>query len=122
DTLPFLENSNVGVSFVPCTPYYDCQPPTKTYEYLIYGLPVIATNTLENRRVIHETNGVLIEDTEDGFCEGIEFIIGKLGRFNSASIQIDNITHSWANIVDSAIKPYIENHISGEKKSWCHIY
>ena len=45
---PLYERCNVGVSYVPRTPYYDVQPPTKTFEYLLAGMPVIATATSEN--------------------------------------------------------------------------
>ena len=70
----YFDNCNVGVSFVPVTPYYNVQPPTKTFEYLCSGLVVIATNTIENSKVINTENGTLIEDTSKGFHQGLKTI------------------------------------------------
>mgnify|MGYP000975279754 FL=1 len=40
-----FKKSNIGVSFVPQTDYFHCQPPTKTFEYICSGLVCIATAT-----------------------------------------------------------------------------
>lgn len=40
------------------TEYYDSQPPTKTFEYALSGLYVLATKTRENEKVITNDNGV----------------------------------------------------------------
>lgn len=112
DTIKYFQQHNVGVSFIPLTKYYDCQPPTKTFEYLLYGLPVIATKTLENRIVINSSNGVLIEDTVDGFCDGIEQIIRNKDKFNTLLIQNNSTKYSWSSIVDNILKPYIEGKVN----------
>lgn len=49
---PFFNRCNVGVSFVPKTDYYEFQPPTKTFEYIISGLYTIATSTHANSEII----------------------------------------------------------------------
>jgi glycosyltransferase involved in cell wall biosynthesis len=116
DTLPFLENNNVGVSFVPITPYYDCQPPTKTFEYLMYGLPVIATDTLENRKILTWSNGILTDDSEEGFSIGLEMMTERLSQYNSMQIREEIRKHSWSNIVNSVVRPYIEKKISAARE------
>ena len=75
--------SNVGVSFVPMTEYYDKQPVTKTYEYLLSGLPAIATATYEHKVIINGSNGVLIDDNPESFAIGLEECLSKLknGQF-----------------------------------------
>jgi glycosyltransferase involved in cell wall biosynthesis len=111
DTIKYFQDNNVGVSFVPCTKYYDGQPPTKTYEYLLNGLPVIATRTTENKYVINNENGILIDDTEDGFCIGIEQIAKNKDNFNNRAIQLNNLKYSYKEIVETILKPYLLNKI-----------
>ena len=44
----YFDNANIGVSYIPMTKYYDCQPATKTFDYLLSGMPVIASSTKES--------------------------------------------------------------------------
>lgn len=104
---PFYEKGNIGISYVPITKYFDCQPPTKTYEYLLSGMAVLATATKENKLVINEKNGVLINDTPDAFCEGLEKIYHNRFYYDSGSIQADSNQYSWDNIVESNLKKYL---------------
>jgi glycosyltransferase involved in cell wall biosynthesis len=99
--------SNIGISFIPCTEKYDNQPPTKTFEYLAYGLPVIATKTKENSLIINDSNGVLIEDTPMGFCNGLMQILNKINNYNSNQIYESSYKYSWQNIVETILSPYI---------------
>jgi glycosyltransferase involved in cell wall biosynthesis len=69
DLFDTLADADVGVSFVPITPYFDLQPPTKTYEYLLAGLPTIATRTIANKAIIKEGFGWLCDDTEASVIE-----------------------------------------------------
>ena len=71
---PYFDRVNIGVSFVPITEYYTCQPPTKTFEYILSGLFTIATATDENKKIVSEANGLLIDDTEDAFADALEKI------------------------------------------------
>jgi len=105
----YLSDSNIGVSFIPLTSYFDFQPPTKTFEYLLSGLPVIATKTHENRRVINDTNGVLIEDTPEDFCRGLELVCERLNSYNSELIRDDAREYSWENITLNFLKPYLNS-------------
>jgi glycosyltransferase involved in cell wall biosynthesis len=75
----YYEKCNVGVSYVPINRIYDCQPPTKTFEYLLAGLPVIATNTSENAAVITEHN------------------------------RTDALKYSWEAVVRANLIPYINS-------------
>jgi len=59
----YMRCCNVFLSYVPVTPEFDIQPPLKTVEALACGLPVIATDTLGNRRFVnHRENGFLSGD------------------------------------------------------------
>jgi glycosyltransferase involved in cell wall biosynthesis len=105
---PYFERSNLGVVFVPQTPYYDCQPATKLFEYLLSGMPVIATNTYENRLVVNNINGVLITDTPEDFCAGLAAIYNARNLFLSSEIRKSVASYNWESIVTSNLKPYLQ--------------
>lgn len=100
DLKPFFDKANVGVSYVPVTEYYQYQPPTKTYEYISSGLYCIATNTAENRRIINNENGVLIEDTANSFAEGLEYFFKIRENLIDSQIRTNASQYSWKNITD----------------------
>jgi len=104
----WFDNTNIGVSYVPIIDYYDCQPVTKTFEYLLSGMPVIATNTSENRKVIHPKNGVLVRDTAEDFYSGLKKIFETRYQFDSQQIRNTAMNYAWENIVKENLMVYIE--------------
>lgn len=106
---PYMEEANIGISYVPMTDYFDVQPPTKTYEYLLSGLPVIATKTKENIKVINNQNGILIEDNAESFCQGLNLLISRKEQFNSSEIRKSNLQYHWGSIILSNLKNYFED-------------
>lgn len=104
---PYFKQSNFGVVFVPQIPGYDCQPVTKLFEYMLAGMPVVATNTYENRLFVNETNGVLIDDSPEGFCNGLVTIYNKRNSYNSSEIRKSVEDYTWENIVNTKLKPYL---------------
>lgn len=106
---PFFSSHNVGVSFVPINEYYDYQPPTKTYEYLLAGMPTIATNTYENRKIISEINGVLINDDRKSFAKGICEIANRFDKYDSCVIRNAVAEFNWKTIVDNQLRQILIN-------------
>ncbi|BDU23579.1 glycosyltransferase [Flavobacterium sp. GSB-24] len=104
----FLE-SNVGISFIPLTSYYDCQPPTKTFEYLLNGMAVLATKTSENALVINRSNGVLIGDSTQEFSEGLVELYRLRKTFNSNLIKQKASKFTWEYIVENNLHLYLES-------------
>lgn len=104
-----FNSANIGVSFIPITSYYDVQPPTKTFEYLCNGMVVLATATTEHTKVINDNNGVLINDTEDGFYQGLVEIYNNRKKYNSMKIASDSEIFHWKSIVETRLKPYIDS-------------
>ncbi len=104
---PYFDAANVGVSYVPLTDYYDCQPVTKTFEYLLSGMPVIATSTSENRKVIEPENGVLMGDTAEDFYSGLKAIFEKRHLFDSAKIRTSSMNYTWEKIAKRNLKKYL---------------
>jgi glycosyltransferase involved in cell wall biosynthesis len=109
DLLPYYEKCNVGISYVPINPIYDCQPPTKTFEYLLAGLPVIATNTRENRSVIGAHNGLLTEDTPAALYEALTTLMRTKDVYCSDRIRADARRYAWQTIVQSNFVPYLHS-------------
>ena len=106
---PFYERCNVGVAYIPKTEFFDIQPSTKIFEYLFAGMPVIATATLENKRVIMNDNGILIEDNPESFYEGLKRLYNKRHFFDSKIIKKTCGQYSWNRIVKKNLRPYLEN-------------
>ena len=94
----YYEQSNIGVSYVPITDYFNYQPVTKTFEYLMSGMPVIATSTYENGLIVKESNGVLIEDNPKSFCEGLIKIYELLQTYDGITIKQELKGYQWKNI------------------------
>ncbi len=104
----YFQVHNIGVSYIPVTEYFDCQPPTKTFEYLLSGMAVIGTATSENGRVISSKNGVLIPDTPTGFAAGLWELWRKRQLFSSSAIQAGAQAHRWRSIVEGNLLPFLK--------------
>ncbi len=100
---------NVGISYVPCTKYFDVQPPTKTFEYMLAGLPVLATNTSENRRVVRPDNGVLIPDTPAGVERGLRQLRTASAMYTSEQIKESVRDYRWDRIIDGNLAPFLRS-------------
>ena len=104
----FLDKCNIGVSFVPITDYYDYQPVTKTFEYLSSGLVCIATNTIENKKIINGVNGVLCEDNSYSFAQGLRILNNNFSNYNSLEIRNSVKGYDWYSIVNYSLKPILK--------------
>ncbi|MEA3499544.1 MAG: glycosyltransferase [Candidatus Marinimicrobia bacterium] len=107
DLEKYFDTHNIGISYVPKTEFFDVQPPTKTFEYLLSGMPVVATNTLENVKVINSKNGVLIDDNSEGFYKGLIELNKSRKKYNSSTITKSVEQYKWESIVNN-FKKYLE--------------
>lgn len=105
----YFSSANIGVSYIPLTPFYDVQPPTKTFEYLLSGMAVIATYTSENKKIINPENGVLVGESAEEFYVGLKKIYENRDLFDSKLIRDSNINHTWENIVLNNLKVYLKD-------------
>jgi len=68
----YMQAADIGLCYVPMTPWFDKAPVLKTLESLASGLPTIATATEGNREYIrHGQNGWLVDDSPDSIADGI---------------------------------------------------
>lgn len=103
----YFAEANIGVAFIPLEDHFQFQPATKVFEYLLAGMPVIATSTYENARTINDTNGVLISDTPADFCRGLHRVLQERQRFDSAAISSSSTKYTWAYIIEHQLLPYL---------------
>ena len=104
---PFFDKCNIGISYVPMTDYYDCQPPTKTYEYILSGLFCIATATTSNRELITRDNGLLIKDNAKDFALGLEQYLKIKNDLNDTLIRQSLADSTWKRIVADKLLPIL---------------
>lgn len=109
DLESYFESSNIGISFIPITDFYQCQPPTKTFEYINSGLYCIATNTKEHQNLINDKNGILCEDNSDSFFNALLYLSNNILTINQNEISLTLRNYTWEKIIIENLLPYLEN-------------
>jgi len=105
----YFETHNIGVSYVPITDYFQHQPPTKTFEYICNGLICIATNTIENAKIIDDKNGILINEGSEEFFNGLEYLYNNIEKYKRDKIIEDSDKYSWKNVVYTYLEKYLSS-------------
>lgn len=95
----YFDSCNIGVCYVPMTEYYEHQPPTKLYEYLLSGMACIATKTKSNCDVMTDKSGVLVDDDANSICEGLYKLCSMRKSYKSDEIVSYAMQYHWENIV-----------------------
>ena len=76
----------MGIAYLPNTPYYSNVICTKVSEYLLSGIPTIAVATNENKKIVNDQNGVLIEDNKHSFAQGLHLVAQRFSSYSSEEI------------------------------------
>lgn len=105
---PYFDECNIGVSYIPITEYFDMQPPTKTYEYILSGLYTIATNTYANRAIITDNNGTIIDSTPEAFAKSLNYIYKNKSNFDFNKITKTLENNTWDKIVSNYLMPILD--------------
>ncbi len=106
---PFFDKANIGISYIPITSYYDHQPPTKTFEYILSGLFCVATETSENVKLITAANGILIKDTPESFMAGLEIYLKQMNSIEECKIR-DSLSYgTWESIIHNRLLPILKD-------------
>lgn len=103
----YFEKHNVGISYIPMTSYYNFQPPTKTFEYLMNGLVCLATNTYENKKIITSENGILCDDSPESFAQALEFLNNNMSYYKRENI-LNSVNNTWDYISREIFGPLYE--------------
>lgn len=109
-----FEECNIGLAYVPMTEGYNYQSTSKFYEYVFAGMPVIATNTYENKLVMSDEVGVLVDDNPEAVARGLEDVLKHRDKYNSAKIKETFKGNSWENIVKHNFEPLLESILEQE--------
>lgn len=107
----FFNHVDCGVSYMPLSMPFSKQPSTKTYEYLVNGIPVIAIASLDNINMVNNSNvpaGVLIEDSPQGFEYGVNKILQSKNIYNKEDISREFRQYEWDNLFNI----YLEDALS----------
>lgn len=104
---PFFDKCNIGISFIPMTDYFDAQPPTKTYEYILSGLYTIATETTSNKEIITHENGILIKDTPQDFADALSVLFTQKEKIRDEVIRNSLKESTWKAITQNYLKPIL---------------
>lgn len=103
----YFDKCNVGISYVPLVDYFECQPPTKIFEYIRSGMYCIATDTIESKKLINKNNGTLCKDNPESFSQALEYVYINCRNFRSKYIRESLYEFSWFNIVNYNLKNYL---------------
>jgi glycosyltransferase involved in cell wall biosynthesis len=104
--------ADIGLCYIPQTPYYNEQPPTKLFEYMAAGLVVVGTKTSAIQEIIkHGVNGYLANDNAEDFSECLHSVVlqdtkRRLEIINNGYKSIER--YSWDYIIDNYIRKYYE--------------
>jgi glycosyltransferase involved in cell wall biosynthesis len=109
ELFPYFEECNIGVVYVPQTKAYDCQPSTKLFECLLAGMPVIASNTIENRITLRADCGIITEDNPDSFADALGQLTQNMSNYSSERIKELYSEYEWKNIVKDVLEPYLDS-------------
>lgn len=101
DTQELFDNCNIGVAYIPMTTYFNHQPATKVYEYILSGMLCIATNTFENKKNIVPANGSLCDDNSKAFAKALETLVKNFSNYNSEAIRNSLINNEWNKIFEA---------------------
>lgn len=100
----FFDKCNIGVSFIPITEYFNNQPPTKSFEYILSGLYTIATKTTENKKIISSANGILINDTAEDFANALSILLYQKSSITEQQIRLSLNNFTWNKIVNNNLE------------------
>jgi len=115
EVLSLKKKCNVGVSYVPLTEYYECQPPTKTFEYVLSGMICIATETYENKFLINEKNGVLCLDSALSFSEALLKVYNLRSMYDFYQIIETLKNYEWSVVIKNKMLPYLKSVCAASK-------
>ena len=104
----FFDECNIGVSYVPLTPYYQDQPPTKTFEYILSNMFTIATATRSNKGIVSNDNGIIVNDDAESFCIALQYVVDNLSKIRELHVGDTLVEYKWENIVKKYLMPILE--------------
>lgn len=106
-----FDKCNVGVAYTPIVDRYSKVPSTKTVEYLLSGMPVVATMVEYIKRIVDNDAGILCNDDPDSFADALSRLKEniELGRYSSQAIREKYDSYSIEKVMKTKYVPLIDN-------------
>jgi len=104
----YFDKANIGISYIPITEHYQCQPPTKTFEYINSGLFCIATATNIHKELILKDNGIICLDNAKSFADTLSKFRKIRKTISSSDISNTLKNYYWKIIIKENLQKYLE--------------
>jgi len=107
----YVRAAEIGVSPIPRGPLYDCASPTKVIEYLAMGIPVVANDNPDQKRVLEEgSGGLCVPLTAVEFAHAVCRLLAD-GQLRStmalAGQRYIRISRSYSNLARMVAQKYV---------------
>lgn len=99
-----IQTCNIGVAYLPNTSYYG-NSSAKTLEYLIAGLPVLATPSPFKKDFINDSTGVIHDDNPKAFAKGLELMHTRRFDYKPEEIRNNHLKYTMDEIVRTQYVP-----------------
>lgn len=105
-----FDKCNIGVAYVPICDHMR-NSSTKTIEYALCGMPIIATANSVRSKLVTEDIGVLCNDDPDSFADALSRLKDNiaLGRYSSQAIREKYDSYSIEKVMKTKYVPLIDN-------------
>jgi glycosyltransferase involved in cell wall biosynthesis len=94
----YLQQADFGICLWEKSPWYEFNPPTKLFEYLTAGLPVLASNIRTHTRYIQDwNNGLIFEYDKTSLAKAISSLYQHRNRIQSLKHNANaaGLQYSW---------------------------
>lgn len=99
-----IQTCNIGIAYLPNTSYYG-NSSAKTLEYLIAGLPVLATPSPFKTDFINDSTGVMHDDNPQAFAKGLELMYARRFDYKPEEIRKKHLKYTMDEIVRTQYVP-----------------
>ncbi len=113
----YLQQADVGICLWEKNPWYEFNPPTKLFEYLSAGLPVLASNIRTHTRYIQDwNNGLIFEYDKVSLAKAISSLCQHRNRVQTlkSNANAAGKQYSWSKLEPvflQSVKSLISNKV-----------
>ena len=109
--MEYINMSRLGLSLLQPTPRYEKAVPIKLFEYMACGLPVVASNFPEIRKVVKEADcGILVDPTSvDEIADAILYLLEhpeEAERMGDSGRRAVEEKYNWEKMEEKLLKLY----------------
>ncbi len=105
----YLKKADIGISFLEPNIYYSYNPPTKIFEFMAAGIPVIANSIRTNTRYIQdEYNGYICQYNAESFAKKLSQIWDNRDKIKQMKMNAkhEGQKYRWAKLEKEFLKQF----------------